>query len=92
MKYRKKPIEVEAFRYGIKPYPDEFYEMLLTEKNIMIVRPQKTEEYMMIDTPEGVMRANRGDYIIRGIAGEVYPCKADIFEMIYEKVEDRCDE
>ena len=87
MKYRKKPVVVEAFRYGIKPYPGWFYEMLLTGKNIMIVRPQKTEEYMMIDTPEGVMRGNRGDYIIRGIAGEVYPCKADIFEMTYEKVE-----
>ncbi|WP_077744374.1 hypothetical protein, partial [Clostridioides difficile] len=36
---------------------------------------------------EGTMRANKGDYIIQGVKGEIYPCKADIFEMTYQKVE-----
>jgi hypothetical protein len=39
-------------------------------------------------TPEGLMRANIGDYILKGIKGEFYPCKADIFHMTYEKVEE----
>lgn len=40
-----------------------------------------------LETLEGTMRANKGDYIIQGVKGEIYPCKADIFEMTYEKVE-----
>jgi len=42
---------------------------------------------MQIDTLEGVMTANKGDYIIQGVQGEIYPCKPDIFEMTYEIVE-----
>ncbi|HCJ2877267.1 TPA: hypothetical protein NRK63_004159, partial [Clostridioides difficile] len=42
-----------------------------------------------LKTLEGTMRANKGDYIIQGVKGEIYPCKADIFEMTYEKVEYR---
>jgi hypothetical protein len=42
---------------------------------------------MHIATLEGIMRANRGDWIIKGISNELYPCKSDIFEKTYEKVE-----
>ena len=42
---------------------------------------------MRISTLEGEMRANRGDWIIKGIYNEIYPCKKDIFEKTYEKVE-----
>ena len=42
---------------------------------------------MEIVTPEGVMTAQIGDYIIKGIKGEFYPCKPDIFEATYEKVD-----
>ncbi len=41
---------------------------------------------MQIPTLEGRMRANIGDWIIRGMKGEVYPCKPDIFEATYEPV------
>jgi hypothetical protein len=44
--------------------------------------------YMDIYTLEGVMRASKGDWIIRGIKGEFYPCKPDIFTATYERVED----
>ena len=43
-------------------------------------------EYCIICTLEGDMRGNRGDYIIKGLRGELYPCKPDIFEKSYEKV------
>lgn len=41
---------------------------------------------MLIETLEGVMIAQQGDYIIKGIKGEIYPCKPDIFEQTYENV------
>ena len=44
-----------------------------------------------VQTLEGVMRAEPGDYIIRGITGEFYPCKLDIFEATYEAVEEAPD-
>jgi hypothetical protein len=43
-------------------------------------------KYAKIKTLEGEMIAYKGDYIIRGVKGEVYPCKAEIFEMTYERV------
>lgn len=42
---------------------------------------------MEIPTPEGVMVAHENDYVIRGVAGELYPCKPDIFEQTYEAAE-----
>lgn len=43
---------------------------------------------LYIFTPEGEMRADPGDWIIKGVKGEFYPCKPDIFDMTYEPVED----
>ena len=79
MKYRKKPIVVEAFRYGIDSVPEWFTEATIT---------MRTDGGIGIVTLEGCMCANKGDYIVKGIRGEIYPCKADIFEEIYEKVEE----
>lgn len=45
-----------------------------------------TDAYIMINTLEGRMKANVGDWIIKGIKGEIYPCKPDIFEATYEAV------
>jgi hypothetical protein len=42
------------------------------------------EDFMIIETLEGDMRAVSGDWIIRGVKGEFYPCKAEIFEATYE--------
>jgi hypothetical protein len=42
---------------------------------------------VVIETLEGNMLANKGDYIIKGVKGEFYPCKPDIFEMSYESVD-----
>lgn len=43
---------------------------------------------LVIPTLEGAMLANEGDWIIRGVKGELYPCKSDIFELTYEPVEE----
>jgi hypothetical protein len=80
MKYRKKPVEIEAIQ--------------LTEENldkIMEFCGDKIKSHpltgVVIETLEGNMTADKGDYIIKGIKGEFYPCKPDIFELTYEKVE-----
>lgn len=50
------------------------------------VSAYQTDEEVEIETLEGVMKANKGDWIIRGVKGELYPCKPDVFDMTYKKV------
>ncbi len=81
--YRKKPVEIEARQ--IRAYTD-----MLGPDGIAAWCggvPAQTDPgpaYMNIPTLEGVMRANIGDWVIRGVKGEFYPCKPDIFEATYE--------
>lgn len=77
-KFRKKPVVIEAFRYGIDPRPDWFMDKV-TDNTIITY-----ENYCNIKTLEGVMVAGFGDYVIKGVKGEIYPCKPDIFEVTYE--------
>lgn len=79
MKYRKKPVEIEAVCWNGYNY-DEIME--LGEKSI-----QRSGKDLLIYTLEGTMRASVGDYIIKGVNEELYPCKPDIFNLTYEKVE-----
>lgn len=51
----------------------------------------KDNPYLKIETLEGIMKASVGDYIIKGVNGEFYPCKPDIFEKTYERVTDEAD-
>ena len=94
MKYRKKPIEIEAFRIGIDPIPD--WAMDKVTDNTIILRSdapsgidihrESLKEFKTsaeIKTPEGVMKANYGDYIIKDVKGDLYPCKPDVFKMTY---------
>jgi hypothetical protein len=80
-KFRKRPVVIEAFKYGIDHRPDWFQDKV---KSLDIITFPK---YCDISTLEGVMRAVFGDYVIQGIKGEIYPCKADIFIATYEPVE-----
>lgn len=57
-------------------------------KKPIIVEAYQTDEEKIIETLEGKMKANKGDYIIKGIKGELYPCKEDIFYEIYEEMLD----
>ena len=50
------------------------------------IMAKRIEHDMQIETPEGVMTGNRGDMLVKGVAGEFYPVKSDIFEMTYESV------
>ncbi len=76
--YRKKPVVVEAVQW--KGYPTgEMCAFIGT-----VVFDSGRQDVMLIETLEGTMRADEGDWIIRGVKGEFYPCKPDIFAATYE--------
>ena len=81
MKFRKKPVVIDAIRND-----DTLGYTALSEfmrGGMFMVY----EGYILIDTLEGQMKALRGDWIIKGVKGEFYPCKPDIFAATYEPVE-----
>ena len=83
-KYRKKPVVVEAIRLT----PETFGDILLWIGRDAFVKARATDPvFIVISTLEGNMRASNGDYIIKGVNGEFYPCKSDIFEKTYEVAE-----
>lgn len=90
MKYRKKPVVIEAFQWtgNSNEYPEWFSNAIKNAKAWPIGANTDEHYYMEIETLEGIHHANIGDYIIKGIAGEIYPCKPEIFEQTYEKVEE----
>lgn len=85
MKYRKKPVVIEAFKYGIESIPDWFMDKVSTNE-ITLRGEYKDPSHCEIQTLEGTMIGKVGDFIIKGVAGEIYPCKPDIFEKTYEEV------
>lgn len=88
MKFKKKPVVVEAFRF-LNDATDYNLLQWANEINFNLGRDFVSwqNDCLLIPTLEGVMKANVGDYIIRGVQGELYPCKPDIFEATYEQVE-----
>ena len=86
MKYRKKPIVIDAYKLHAVDCNccPEWLRDFIHNKDLCEIHV----DHITIKTLKGWMRANKGDYIIRGIKGEFFPCKPEIFEAIYEKVED----
>jgi hypothetical protein len=87
MRYRKKPVVVEAVRFGGSSTHAHCISRWMAGEpyvNPGIVTCDVTS--VEIPTLEGVMKAQPGDYIIKGVQGEFYPCKPDIFEATYEAV------
>lgn len=83
MYYRKLPVVIQAIMWDGTNY-DELCEKLPNFKNYSEYRSDVNNLY--ISTLEGVMQASIGDYIVRGVNGEFYPCKNDIFLKTYEMV------
>jgi len=100
-RYRKKPVEVEAMRLLAEPIARgavkiDPADMIVAQAsgwmlgngfNRFRVHGEHRPFGIAIDTLEGTMVANPGDWIIRGVQGEFYPCKPDIFAATYEAVE-----
>ena len=81
MKFRKKPVVIDAVQWTGKNY-DEVSTFAYDSKRAVFIG----ENILIITTLEGDMIANVGDWIIKGVKGELYPCKPDIFEETYEQV------
>lgn len=85
MKYRKKPVVIEAQQITS---PTSLLDVMRwVDENGGKPgewRWDEDEQYLTIETLEGDMRASNGDWIIRGVAGEFYPCKPEIFAATYE--------
>lgn len=92
MLYKKKPVIVEAFQLNARGLiGEEWFWDAVSENKIILYNfgknypePARCE----IKTLEGVMTAETGDYVIKGVKGEIYPCKPDIFKVTYERVEE----
>lgn len=86
-KYRKKPVEIEALQYkkGNIHRVMSWIEKFVKHNSEVIAYNNKSNNYE-IKTLEGNHTVSEGDYIIKGVKGEFYPCKPDIFEQTYEKV------
>ncbi|XOV23469.1 hypothetical protein N1E17_04810 [Lacticaseibacillus paracasei] len=93
MKYRKKPVEIEAVQltwanwgevcdFVQLPWGPEGLHGCFSDKGVESDSGEKIG--LIIPTLEGNMLANENDYIIKGVHGEFYPCKPDIFEETYE--------
>lgn len=86
MKYRKKPVTIEAFRLGVDDFP-KWAEDALSAGRLKI-NDEVDDLFLWVCTLEGKMRADLGTFIIKGVDGELYPCKAEIFYKTYERVDE----
>lgn len=87
-KFRKKPVIVDAFQWNGEESLDQLPDWFTTDENLKAIMIQcfMDPPYISIRTLEGTMHCQVGDYIIRGVKGEIYPCKPDIFEETYEQI------
>lgn len=82
---RRKPLIVECFRLGVDPIPDWFMNKVTTNE-IILRGPYRALQSADIKTLEGVKTGLKGDYIIQGVRGEIYPCKPDTFSQTYDLI------
>lgn len=80
-KFRKKPVTIEAVQWDGNNVEEVF-----TLGGMRELETDFLEEDLIVHTIEGDMRASKGDWIIKGVKGEIYPCKPDIFAETYEAV------
>lgn len=83
-KYRKKPVEVEAVQWTGEN--DDEISIFAGGKVLFMWFAKR--RVLLVETIDGATRAHVGDWIIKGLNDEIYPCKPDIFEKTYERVEE----
>jgi len=81
-KMRKKPVVITAMQWRGPEDDSELYRFIPGNKFCV-----SSDGHPCISTLEGLMRAEKGDWIIQGVKGEFYPCKPDIFDATYEEVQ-----
>ncbi len=88
-RFRKKPVVIEAIRWDGTDV-DSILAFCLTKASVRrpYVRNESNQHYLLIETREGVMTAEKGDWIIKGVKGEFYPIKPDIFAETYQPADE----
>lgn len=81
-KFRKKPVVIEAIQNTASLQAADLHTFVRSFDGVSV-----EGRSVFIETLEGTMRADEGDWIIKGVKGEFYPCKPDIFEATYEPVD-----
>ena len=84
MKFKKKPVEIEAIMFNGWNWAECY--QFMSDKTLVFPSVLKQIDKIEIKTLEGTMTASIGDWIIKGVNGEFYPCKPDVFEKTYELV------
>ena len=84
-KYRKRPVVIEAVQWTGENF-EELWRLLESKEGRAVY--EESDMSIFLETLEGTMKAQVGDYIIKGVQGEIYPCKPDIFKSTYEQVEE----
>jgi hypothetical protein len=86
-KYRKKPVVIEAIQFIDTPERLEELSNFIDNQLLRVDYKNPDKPVLKLQTLEGERLASVGDYIIKGVKGEFYPCKPDIFEITYEPVD-----
>ena len=95
MKFKKKPVTIEAFqmtrerRFNNRDWPEwlnEAWNKAEGTTGAVWHDPKPPKEALMVGTLEGTARLELGNWIIRGVIGELYPCKEDIFNLTYDPI------
>jgi len=87
MKYRKKPVVIEAIQFFDDVDRMTMLSKFIDNQDLRISYNDPDNPKLKIETLEGTMEASIGDYIIKGVKGKFYPCKPDIFESTYDPAE-----
>ena len=86
MKYRKKSVVIEAIQFSVAHQVLDNLSHFIDNQDLIVSFLEPTKPVLKIETLEGTMIAQEGDWIIKGVNGEFYLCRTDIFEKTYEKV------
>lgn len=84
-KFRKKPVVIDAEQFVVYNSDDKVLTKTVNGVNFPVYKDERGH-HILIPTLEGTMRCDNLDWIIKGVSGEFYPCKPDIFEKTYEEV------
>jgi len=84
-KFRKKPVVIEAMHFTDESKDRALRWAKEADRNCWAADDANGAPIIKIKTLEGIMAANLGDWIIKGVKGELYPCKPDVFELTYEE-------
>lgn len=87
-KYRKKPVVIEALQFVDEPVRLEELSVFIKDQDLVVSYKDPENPKLILETLEGTVEASVGDYIIKGVHNEYYPCKPDIFKETYDEVEE----